>query len=537
MGVAPGLLLMAAPLLFFYPLILCTIVSALMLFNFSRKRAWCFALGAGAALLFIVPAVLNAPLERKLEHLLSQEIQMAIPLEKLVSIAVLMPDDPRQKARQEASSLCTNTCARLLLQGPAQKVFFGRHSHLEKTGSLLDGFKKCSDTRRCAEKDQARLSDIEYILVLGETLHSKTLRNDKKLDKKPYGSLHIPGQSRRQTSLLPDPLASLEAQSNTLYRNSGGHLEIIDKTMIIKAAPLLSPLVLGPVERGSLKIDIRFVQKVFSHRRPQYYVGTPYLTPGFYNRLFGAPIITQEDLDTAKVVEQLRKGSDNSLFGMPELEQLLQEDINVNERDKRGIPLLHHAVSSGKVPAVKLLLAHGADPNMLRADGTSILSHIVVYKPNTELLLTLLKAGAKPDAGADKGPTALFNLSDQNPSDRQLALAKILLDYGADVSLKPDNKPSPLMWAARQGNLELVKLFLETGPDVNDMTSYKHSPLMFAVSGARHVKGRPHAEIISLLIERGADVHVKNKQGETLRDIAKGADPTVQAVIMKETEQ
>src|SRR5262245_28972362 len=57
--------------------------------------------------------------------------------------------------------------------------------------------------------------------------------------------------------------------------------------------------------------------------------------------------------------------------------------------------------------------------------------------------------------------------------------------------------------AARRGDIAVVKAFLEKGVNVNSKTRYGATALSYACD-----KG--HAELVRLLIERGADVNVKD---------------------------
>lgn len=65
-------------------------------------------------------------------------------------------------------------------------------------------------------------------------------------------------------------------------------------------------------------------------------------------------------------------------------------------------------------------------------------------------------------------------------------------------------KETALHEASGKGHMEVVKLLLERGADVHAKEKNDETPLHVAT-------GRGHTEIVKLLLERGADVHAKGK--------------------------
>lgn len=77
----------------------------------------------------------------------------------------------------------------------------------------------------------------------------------------------------------------------------------------------------------------------------------------------------------------------------------------------------------------------------------------------------------------------------------QSKVAKLLLDYGADVSgPSEDGDWTPLVFAAYRGHLEVAKVLIENGAGV---TSQDGNPIHFAGQ-------RKHKDICRLLVEHGA---------------------------------
>jgi ankyrin repeat protein len=67
---------------------------------------------------------------------------------------------------------------------------------------------------------------------------------------------------------------------------------------------------------------------------------------------------------------------------------------------------------------------------------------------------------------------------------------------------------TPLVFAAREGDLETAKVLLDAGADVNQTTEYGWSPLLVAANNRNYKLG-------ALLLERGADPNIANKGGWT----------------------
>jgi len=67
---------------------------------------------------------------------------------------------------------------------------------------------------------------------------------------------------------------------------------------------------------------------------------------------------------------------------------------------------------------------------------------------------------------------------------------------------------TPLVFAAREGDLESTKLLLDAGADVNQVTEYGWTPLLTATNNRNYKVG-------AYLLERGANVNIANKGGWT----------------------
>jgi hypothetical protein len=92
--------------------------------------------------------------------------------------------------------------------------------------------------------------------------------------------------------------------------------------------------------------------------------------------------------------------------------------------------------------------------------------------------------------------------------DGNAAGVKALLQIGADFNEQDEQGRSALMLAACHGYTEIARLLLAEGADANGCRSNGMTPLMYAANGN-------HAETARLLVESGADVNAADDSNWT----------------------
>jgi ankyrin repeat protein len=193
---------------------------------------------------------------------------------------------------------------------------------------------------------------------------------------------------------------------------------------------------------------------------------------------------------------------------------LLDKDADPNA-DGAGVTALHVAVLTGDLDLVKILLAHGANPNARLKKGTPVTrfgedhvlpGYLVGSTPflvaakflQVNVMLFLAANGANPLLTTTDGTTALMEAADRrlmanrsvDPSPRGLAL-------GSSGAPPRD-----------ESRLATIRLALELGVDVNAANLAGDTALHFAAS-------RGSDGVIRLLVDKGARLDVKNKGGQT----------------------
>jgi ankyrin repeat protein len=127
---------------------------------------------------------------------------------------------------------------------------------------------------------------------------------------------------------------------------------------------------------------------------------------------------------------------------------------------------------------------------------------------NVKAAEDLLEAGVNPNVPDQYGSTALYHAASMN----QLDAVKLLLKYRADPNLTNLHKSTPLQRAADLGNSRMASTLIAAGANVNAKGPEGRTALFFA--------GGHRLDLMQLLIEKGADVNVRDAEGDSPLDEA-----------------
>ena len=188
-------------------------------------------------------------------------------------------------------------------------------------------------------------------------------------------------------------------------------------------------------------------------------------------------------------------------------------DDGADPNGKPGKPPIWQAAQSGDLKAVKILLAHKADPNIESRLGTPMTA--AVYSDRPEVVRTLIQAGANPN-GDKKGHWHPICMA------TSVAVLRVLLDAHADIEAQQEEGLRPLHIACTSGNAGIANLLISSAAKVDAIDDAGNTPLMslafhsgFADSEDEKVKIAQH------LVEAGANLQMKNEAGLTAYDMAK----------------
>ncbi len=197
---------------------------------------------------------------------------------------------------------------------------------------------------------------------------------------------------------------------------------------------------------------------------------------------------------------------------------------------KYGTSLLA-TVASGKVDAVKSLLANGANideadhegtsPLMLASEGTGRLTN------DAPMVEELLAAGAHVDAVDARGRSSLHRAS----AAGKVEAIRILLDHKANPNLRARDFSTPLLEAVTHARLDAAELLIERGADVNLGDSTNTTPLMAAAVTSTEIKNP--ADFIKLLLKHGAKRGLKDSRGRIAFQRAVESNNAVAVALLK----
>jgi len=228
---------------------------------------------------------------------------------------------------------------------------------------------------------------------------------------------------------------------------------------------------------------------------------------------------------------------------------LLKERIDVNAPQPDGATALHWAAHRDDLTTADLLIRAGARANVANELGVTPL-YLACTNRNAAMVRKLLAAGANPNATLLRGQTVLMecartgevgavtallaagaqvnakeSINDQTAlmwavAQQHPGVVQALIELGADIrarsrtysqNVQTGNRggggevssvfrggSTPLLFAARVGDVESAKLLLAAGADVNDALPDGASALVVAAHSG-------HGELGALLLDKGAD--------------------------------
>jgi ankyrin repeat protein len=226
---------------------------------------------------------------------------------------------------------------------------------------------------------------------------------------------------------------------------------------------------------------------------------------------------------TANVVSAPPKGGLTPLLyaarqnSLQAAQMLVKAGADLNLTDPDGTSALVIAIVNAHYDLPIYLMEHGADPNIADKFGRTALYAAVDMH-------TLEKSATRPDpkesdksTSLDVVKAALAHGANPNLALRESAPGRGSLDV-------PDrylgNGATPFLRAAKTGDAPVMRLLLEKGADAKAVTKDHTTAMILAaglswVMGITNVDEKDALEAIKICIEQGVDVNAANDKGET----------------------
>jgi ankyrin repeat protein len=167
---------------------------------------------------------------------------------------------------------------------------------------------------------------------------------------------------------------------------------------------------------------------------------------------------------------------------------LLQRKANVNAPQSDGTTALHWAVRADDFETADLLIRAGANVSAANREGATPLL-LASMNGNAAMIENLIKAGAESNAPLTKfGDTALMLAARSGKTDA----IKVLLDHGAKVNaVETWGGTTALMWAVSERHPPAVKMLIDAGAAVNARSKFVPSTTGRGFEGTTPADSKP----------------------------------------------
>jgi ankyrin repeat protein len=202
-------------------------------------------------------------------------------------------------------------------------------------------------------------------------------------------------------------------------------------------------------------------------------------------------------------------------FGhLPMVDLLLARGAPIDARNLDGATALFFAIDTDRTAVAQRLIERGANVNLAGRGGVTPLA-VAAYRGNDTIAETLLARGADDRAPDETGKSPIIYATAAGWFD----VVTLLLARNVDINARYANDLTLLMWASGPDEsapdpqtIKVVRQLLDLGAHIDDRDARGRTALMIAAEGG-------HAGIVDLLLERGADATLRDKEGKRAADL------------------
>ncbi|XP_046581763.1 uncharacterized protein LOC124289201 [Haliotis rubra] len=189
------------------------------------------------------------------------------------------------------------------------------------------------------------------------------------------------------------------------------------------------------------------------------------------------------------------------------------QDIDINNRGPKERTALMAACFHGNIEIVEYLLSCGADMTCTDEYKQTCL-HVVCRSVNLQLAEKLVRLVPVDDPDENGFTPLMYAVRSDSPE-----LIDLLITNGANINTKDSRGSTYLHSACWRRNVNACAKLLELGMDVDVLDSGNITPLMGLARNEEDC-----TEVAKFLVERGANIDVRDKDGNTMLHVSAKSD-------------
>lgn len=217
--------------------------------------------------------------------------------------------------------------------------------------------------------------------------------------------------------------------------------------------------------------------------------------------------VEEQDSSEFDIVKAVQYGA------LERVQEIVDAGFSVNQRDEENVSLLHWAAINNRKEIVQYLIKKDAEIDAVGGELMSTPLHWATRQGHTQILVLLMQYGADPSLRDGEGGSCLHLAAQFGHT----AIVGYLIAKGQNVNTQDVNGMTALMWSCyRTSSIDPTRLLITLGASLTMTdTPRGNTALHWALIGRNSAP-------TSLLVNKGKDsgiLNVKNTQGELPMDL------------------